>query len=178
MKRKRDESEFKKMMTSLGIWAHKWTDVRRCPRCGAPIHVTQRMEENDEEEKQSIVDYLIFVGTIPAWVECKQTGTNSFSLNLIQPHQIEFMDDWTRKGLQNWLFLLIGSGRAPKRRWAYLIPWQEWRDKISEKQLGRKSLTAAEAAVLFGDYGLAYRGGWNMNVGHPFIEQYYGRNSE
>lgn len=177
MKRKRDESEFKKLMTSLDIWAHKWSDVRRCPRCHAPIYVTQRIEGEEEEEKSSIVDYLIFVGAIPAWVECKQTGTNTFPLDYIQPHQIRFMNDWTERGLQNWLFLLMGEGRAPRGRWGYLIPWQEWTEKVSEEKLGRKSLTAAEAAILFGHCELVYKGGWSLPPGHPFIKYYGGSNA-
>ena len=129
---KQAEADFKSLCTRNNIWAKKWDDVRHCPHCHRLIFMTQRVNDQDllrqEEEQESIVDYLIFTGNTPHWVECKgMGGSTRLALSDIKPKQRNFLQSWTDKGVECWLFVTLGDGRAPRGRKAWLIPWSSFR---------------------------------------------------
>ena len=126
------EREFANMCGRMNIWCHKWSHMRKCPVCHSNLFVSKQSSDQDEEETQTIVDYLTFIGSEPLWVECK--GTNKSSrINIRDEPSLKqrgFLDSWLEKGVNAALFLLLGEGRPPNGRGAYLIPWDWWQEVV------------------------------------------------
>ena len=178
MGNKRAEAEFAKMCAHHNIWAHKWRDVRYCPHCQKPIFMTKRMEGPDtgkDEEQRAIIDYLIFVGSAPHWIEVKgQPILARFNFVDIQPHQRRFMDDWIDRGVGAWLYLQMGARKDPRSggRFAWLIYWPEYLRVEEELLQSRKSINLEQALELFRkDMALEWQvgTGWVIPEGHFLV---------
>lgn len=180
MANKQAEADFIKMASRYNIWAHKWQDVRYCPNCRKPIFMTKRMEGEDDQ-KASIVDYIIVTGNVLHWVECKGKGNhNRLPFKEIEPHQRRFMDSWMEKDVDCWLFVTLGNGkRAPAGRKAWFIPWGAYKytEEKAVVEAGQKSFswipTKFKADVFdmteFDRYELHWvEGGWSIPFDHPF----------
>ena len=143
--RKQAEREFATLCAHYHIWAHKWRDVSRCPHCGKLLFVTKRNTSGE-----SIVDYLAFINDLPIWVECKGgLSTNRFDFADLKEHQRRFMNSWTQRKVGCWLFLLMGSEKAPNRE-AWLIPWSLY--TVAENALflrGKKSFSMEDMESFF-----------------------------
>jgi len=167
---KQAEEDFASMCALYNIWAHKWDDVTTCGVCGSLIHKTKRVDGNDGRTvRASIVDYLIFVGNKPLWVECKgRLNTTNFPFSEIELHQRQFLHSWQDKGVDCALFLIAGLGKAPNRK-AWFIPWSKW-DEIEASLAPRKSLPWS--ASLY-NYRLIWeRGGWKIPFDTWFANAY------
>jgi penicillin-binding protein-related factor A (putative recombinase) len=182
---KQAEADFAKLCARYNIWCHKWTDVRYCPNCHKPIFVTKRtdQQDNDPETQQSIVDYLIFTGSQPHWVECKGKGGDTrLALSDINPKQRNFLSSWDDKGVPVWLFVTLGDGAAPRKRSAWLIPWsmfifieETWcsdMKSIPWQVTGRKTdIISMEDSFEY--YELAWdNGGWIFPNSHIMIANF------
>jgi len=139
MERKQAEADFANMMGRLRtstegkIWCHKWTDMRMCPHCHELLYKSENM-----------VDYMIVAWNYASLVECKQ-GEDSFPFadeNAgLRPNQRAWLSEWELFGRPSWLFLELGTGRAPNDRNAWLIPWTIWLYYESQLEVvNRKSM--------------------------------------
>lgn len=179
---KQAESDFTAFCKEHRIWAHKWRDVSYCPNCRKPIFVTTRTDRNDTRAvRESIVDYLIFIGEKATWVECKGKGGQSrFDFKDLAPHQRQFLVSWQDRGLVTWLFLTFGPGRVPHDRRAWLMPINAFLgfEKFYTEETGRKSVSFDDAVFFLEELELKwgkYRnnsGGWLMPVTHLFVQSY------
>jgi penicillin-binding protein-related factor A (putative recombinase) len=183
--RKIAESDFAEMCARHNIWCHKWQDVRYCPNCRKPIFITKRTDNMDSqrpnEVQESIVDYLIFTGGIPHWVECKGTnGQTRLRIDDINPKQVNFLNSWIDRGVRCWLFVTLGDGRAPNSRHAYLIDWNAWLDtaracqewdqiSLPWMETGRKG-DYYNLYDSFRSYFLDWDKGWVIPSDHPIYK--------
>jgi hypothetical protein len=185
MGKKQAESDFARLCSTNNIWCHKWTDVMYCPGCHRPIFMTQHTDQKDTGEvQQSIVDYLIFTGKQPHWVECKGKGGDTrLTLTDINPKQRAFLNDWSNREVPCWLFVTLGDGAAPKHRSAWLIPWdmfvfQEstWCQEMKSipwHVTGRKN-DIVNMEDMFERYELLWNeGGWTFPVFHIMRALYH-----
>jgi len=177
MKRKKSEVEFKNFCKRQGLYWHKFADILICPVCRNTIWQSNKMPDFE----------VTYCGT-KTLVEVKQ-GTGKYGAwnfgneeSGIRPIQRDALFEW--KATQNtmpWLFLVLGTGRAPKGRGAFLIPWTHW--VAEEKKLlneGQKSIRFTggqkrNADVLLAEYRLDwikadddFVGGWSLPWGHIF----------
>jgi hypothetical protein len=93
-------------------------------------HTDAKDAQRPDEIQQSIVDYLIFTGSQPHWVEVKSSDDNRLNFKEITHKQNNFMESWVKRGVLCWLFLTLGSGRAPEGRSAWLIAWDYWQEMM------------------------------------------------
>lgn len=182
------EADFAKMCARLNIWCHKWSNIRVCPSCGFKIFKRLSAEEDmrPEESRETIVDYLIFLGSYPSWVECKgQPGQERLPFKDIDPKQRNFLNSWTDRKVSSMLFLTLGNGRpAPKGRKAWLFPWWHWlsfeQEWIAD---GMKSIPWAPTKFkadtytlsdeVYKDYELVWDyGGWMIPETHILVMFY------
>lgn len=164
------EVDFCKLCAFYNIWAHKWTDVRFCPVCKSPIY-SNRTDKNDGREiRSSIIDYLIFIGDKPMWVECKgRSGDTNFPFKELELHQRQFLADWTSRGVDCAIFLTFGPGRAPKGRHAWLIPWWNW-EAIERSLYPRKSIPFDYEPLEW--YRLEWDRGWKIPYNFWLVNRY------
>lgn len=161
--KKQDEKEFASMCAHHKWWAHKWADIPS--------------ERAGDNPTGTIVDYLIWIGSKPAWVECKQEHGGRLNFRQFSSSQVRFMKSFMKRDVQCWLFLLMGSGRAPMGRAAYLIPWREFADVAKLfKEAGKKSMPWKKnrqsgnwnAEYFFFKHRLDWQGGWRLPIDHIF----------
>ena len=118
MKAKAAEKSFREMMKSYNFGWHKYGDVRYCMHCRRPL-----------PKSENAPDYSAWA--VYNWVECKNSdSTGRWNASELmeggaRANQRKFLLD--RAG---WLFIVLGTGRAPKGKSAYFIPFQEWVDRI------------------------------------------------
>jgi hypothetical protein len=177
VKKKVSEAEFKDFCKRRGIYWHKFADILQCPVCANTIWQSHRMPDFE----------ITYLGT-KTLVEVKQ-GSGKYGVwNFADPEkgirdiQREVMDEWEdEQGVMPWLFLVLGAGRAPDGRGAFLIPWDHWKQfedvlldegQKSIRFQGGRMLTAVE---LLKDYRMAWikgtddsSSGWDLPWGHPF----------
>jgi penicillin-binding protein-related factor A (putative recombinase) len=167
------EMEFKQLANRLGWWSHKWQDVRYCPNCHQPIFVTRRMQ-GEAEQRSSIVDYLVFIGSTPMWVECKGGHVDRIAFNELEDHQKRFLADWEKRGVEAWLFFLIGKNRINakmKPRKAYFFPYYIWEQIEHQISDNRKSLNYDLMQIYLGEYELVFESGsWLIPTTHVMGE--------
>jgi penicillin-binding protein-related factor A (putative recombinase) len=179
---KQAENEFTALCRQYNLWCHKWRDVSFCPHCKKPIFMTARKDETDTRQiRESIVDYLVFVGAYPTWVECKgKSGQSRFAFADLYPHQRQFLTSWQNREVATWIFLTFGPGRVPHDRKAWLIPINAFLgfEKFYVQDTGRKSVSFDDAVFYFNLFELDWgshdngRGGWLLPPTHMFIQAY------
>lgn len=168
---KESEAEFRKMCRKLNIWCHKWGDVRVCPRCGTKLFTSR-----EDVPNESIIDYLMFIGDTPAWVECKGLpGHTLLPFSEIKEKQRNFLNSWMDRGVWTFLYLSLGTGNAPKGRKAWLIPWARYIEEEG-KVIGRVSLPWQTSgnqpglAQIFWQWELLWQnGGWTIPMTSPLV---------
>ena len=86
-------------------------------------------------EIKATVDYMGRYGKIPIAFEAKHTNTDRIALDRVEPHQCEFLQNWTDGG-KGIGFILLGF------RWEnyFLIPWESW--DIAKKAREQKTTKA------------------------------------
>lgn len=169
------EAEAKRLFHSMGMLAYKHRDRQKCPRCG---HLLYKAE--------AAPDYSVFfpyAGRLcHFYVEVKY-GRRYWSFSDenkgVRPLQREKLSNTDNL---SWLFIVLGDGRAPKGRGAFLVPWDHWQE-IEEKLLtqGQKSIGLHDsrnpgAESTLAEYRLEWeRGtGWAVPENHIFIQFWKG----
>lgn len=172
MTRKLAEKEFAQLCARNNIWAHKFGDVRKCANCGQLVF-PKRTSEADEKYQESIVDYLIFVGNEPGWVECKgRLGLTAFPFAEVNQRQRSFMSSWERRGVKCFIFLSFGPGGYPNRG-AWLMPW--WAYLLLEQDLMENDLRVSVPYTFFQElkrnpWELEWKaGGWSIPRNHQLL---------
>ena len=125
MARKTAEPKFRDLMKRLGNWWHKYGDVRYCMHC----HQALPKSENAPD---------FFTSVIGAWVEVKNNDKSG------RWAWTEIYKDGARANQRNmlldnagWLFIELGTGKAPNGRGAFLIPFIEWCTRVEPILLER-----------------------------------------
>lgn len=170
MATKQAEREFVKMAASLNWWCHKWEDVRYCPNCHSPIYMTKR---DQAVEGESIVDYLVFMGWLPMWIECKgQPGDTRIAFKDITPKQIDFLVSFNGRKVLSALFITLGK-RIPDR-FAWLISIGAWNEAVIKAEAnGAKSFNYKKDMDIFEPYKLVWENGqWKVSETHPLVTKY------
>ncbi|MHA2201806.1 MAG: hypothetical protein ACXABN_18200 [Candidatus Thorarchaeota archaeon] len=170
MKAKAAEKAFRDMVKRHNYKWHKYGDVRYC------IHCKKALPKSEHAPDFSLWE-------VYNWVECKNSDKTG------RWNASELMVGGTRENqrvflLENngWLFILLGTGRAPKGKSAYFIPFKEWVDKIepildvNKMRSIRKSCKGKRpgADLLLQSYRLEWEdGGWNIPKGHLFWSELF-----
>lgn len=175
MKKKVSETEWKEFGNRTGFQTWKYRDALRCPQCFRVIWQSPGQH----------VDYGVDYKSYRTLVEVKQ-GSGKYGAWAFAHEQQGILDS-QRKQLAEWLeknvsmpylFFIVGAGRAPKGRMAYLIPWVDWLP-FEKKMLdaGQKSIRLDGGRLPFtakehlSKYALDWSdGGWSLPWGHPFHE--------
>ncbi len=175
MNKKDSEKALGELMRANNYFTHKWRDrgFISCPQCHKPVMVCPNCKGSLLLPKaQSYPDFL--VAKSYAFVECKQ-GEESWPITDVSDTQEVVMNacEWS------WIFLLMGTGIAPKGKASYLIPWEKFKEirsnlltlgiKSVRYQASEKSKVPLASAVFMG-YELQYqRGqGWIIPIQHPW----------
>jgi len=161
--RKRAEEMLRSVIKRYHWYWHKYGDVRYCPHC----HGTLPKSENAPD---------FAVGMVYTYVEAKNSGADDIW------HWPEISETGTRKGQREWLrehagwlFIELGSGKAPKGKSAYLVPFDQWVGmaevtliKAGQQSLRRKPTTRCKigADELLAEYSLVWQGGWTIPSNH------------
>jgi len=168
MHSKQSEEEFRTMMKRHGIWWHKFKDLWFCKFC-----------HREQYKDDSMPDYMVVLDGNAYLVECKQSERYwNFADEKgagIRTIQRQALDQWEAEHNFCFLFIVLGDGRAPKYRSAWLIPWMKW--KPIEKELaeqGQRSLLRETkrnkgALELLKEWQVTWEeGGWTIPEGHDF----------
>lgn len=122
MARKQSEAKWRKIMKDKGWFWHKYGDVRYCMHCHKPLPKTENAPD-------------FVVAPLVTYVECKNSNATG------RWDWTEIAEDGARANQRNWLlehdgwlFIELGTGKAPKGRQAYLVPIIIWINYI-EPQL-------------------------------------------
>jgi hypothetical protein len=155
-------------MKHHGIWRRKYRDVMTCQFCH------RRLWKDDE-----MPDFMIVWQGCAYLVECKQSTTywnftdaDGEGIRHIQRRE---MDRWEAVHNPCFLFLTLGSGRAPGSRSAWIIPWSEWKTiettltRRGQHSLARVSQRNVGALDLLKPWELSWsRGKWVVPPDHVF----------
>jgi hypothetical protein len=171
MKAKAAEKAFRDMAKRYDYGRHKYGDVRFCMHC-----------KKAQPKSEHAPDYSLW--EVYNWVECKNSD------NTGRWNASELMEGGARANqraflLENngWLFILLGTGRAPKGKSAYFLPFQEWVDRIepilavNNMRSIRKSSKGKRpgADLLLQSYRLVWEdGGWSIPREHLFWTVLFG----
>jgi len=120
MQKKQSEASLGSMMRSYGYFAHKWRDrgFVSCPSCHKAVTVCPYCHSSMLLPKaQTLPDFL--VAPTFAYIECKQ-GEESWSIGDVSEVQEKVLED----NPKSWIFLEMGTGRAPHGKEAFLIRWE------------------------------------------------------
>jgi hypothetical protein len=165
MKAKAAETAFREMAKRYGYGWHKYGDVRYCIHCHKPL-----------PKSEQAPDFALW--EVYNWVECKNSDASG------RWNASELMEGGTREKQrefllerEGWLFILLGTGRAPNGKSAYLIPFHEWVKRYepilesnkmrSIRKTGRGKRLGADQ--MLSSYRLDWNdGGWIIPNGHPF----------
>lgn len=163
------ESEFAALCSRYNIWCHKWQNIEvvKCPFCGK-VHNLFKSTKNPndkrpDDQQETIVDYEVFIGSAPLWVECKgRHNTTSWPFSDMTTKQRNFLHSWTERGVMSCVFLLIGPGDAPRDRWAFLVPYLRFKETCNRLIEGEiKSLNWKVALQEWSFYQLDWnKGEW------------------
>lgn len=125
-------------LTNEEYLKHGLAVVQKLPTAIKPIQIDQekRVIRLAYFEQKSTVDYMGNIQGIPVCFDVKETGKKSLPISNIHPHQVEFMDQFSR---QNGLAFIIVQFTAVDR--CFLLPFEEikryWDDAMAG---GRKSI--------------------------------------
>jgi hypothetical protein len=176
MQRKQNENELGTMFRRYGFHARKSRDrgYVSCPNCHQLVrtcpHCHRGMLLNKAE---TLPDFIVSWKYV--YVEGKGATDRWEYATSISPTQYKVMAD---DGVEGWLFLEIGTGRAPNGREAYLVPWTDWmtietklREQgilsiVYERSQKGKSPSAHELMEVFQLVWL--KGGWTIPKEHFF----------
>jgi len=169
---KESEQDFRNMCKRLNIWAHKWADLRVCPKCHTKLFASR-----EDVPDESIIDYEIFIGSTPAWVECKgKPGHTLLPFTEISPKQRNFLTSWMLRDVWSFLFVTLGDGNAPRGRQAWLIPWYIYTQAEDHYGTARVSWPWKQQGVypgfnqVFWEYELTWvKGGWTIPPTSPML---------
>lgn len=182
MKRKQSETYLGNMMRLYKFRADKGRDrgYVSCPNCHKHIKTCPHCQKDMLLPKaKKKLDYIVSFDWTE--IECKQ-GEESWNMWDFTPAQEELLK--TPEEKPRWLFLLLGGGKAPNGKEAYLIRLSYFlKVRISEEVAGRKSIRfestprskVKEAKELFGEYQLEWvtGDGWVVPEKHPFWKQHF-----
>lgn len=125
-------------LTNEEYLKHGLAVIQKLPTAIKPIQLDQekRVIRLAYFEQKSTVDYMGNIQGIPVCFDVKETGKKSLPISNIHPHQVEFMDHFSR---QNGLAFIIVQFTAVDR--CFLLPFEEIK-KYWEgaKAGGRKSI--------------------------------------
>ena len=124
MNKKQSEASLGTMMRGNGYFVHKWRDrgFVSCPSCHKAVMFCPYCRSSMLLPKaQTYPDFL--VAQEYSFIECKQ-GEESWSITDISEVQEKVLDD----NADSWIFLELGTGRAPKGKQAFLIPWKRFKE--------------------------------------------------
>lgn len=167
---KKSETEFGSMFRKIGAYVHKWRDrgFVNCPNCHTILTTCPKCKKSMLLPKaQTKPDFLVAFDY--AYAEVKDGKDRWAFTESIRPIQRETMLEHDTA----FLFLIMGTGRAPTGRSAYLIPWDKWLD-IEEDLLDRniKSIVYQQkgkvpsSEELFLEWKLEWTdGGWKLPKG-------------
>lgn len=166
MKAKAAEVAFRDMAARYDYGRHKYGDVRYCIHC-----------KKAQPKSEHAPDYSMW--EVYNWIECKNNPDSSPRWNWT-----EISEEGERKNqrkflLKNdgWLFIVLGTGRAPKGKSAFFLPFSDWVEKIepilNENNMRsiRKSSKGKRpgADLILQSYRLKWdKGGWIIPEGHLF----------
>jgi hypothetical protein len=170
MKKKVSEAEFVRFAKKLEVQTHKFADRLKCQVCQNLIWKSTKMP-----------DYEATYMGMKTLVEVKQshaTGRWSFANKEqgVRDTQVEEMDNWeSTHQVGCWMFIVLGNGRAPKGRGAFLIPWKDWkRIEVELIAEGQKSITFDSGRMkmakdFLAEWQLVWSDGrWTLPDGHVF----------
>lgn len=163
---KESEVYFKETMNHYGWSSHKYGDVRYCPHCHGVLPKSETMP-----------DYVLM--PLPILVECKNSdkgGSWSWKSD-IGPEGTRAIQRIRLGQTNGWLYIVIGNGRAPAGKSAWLIQWEAW--LAVEKELVQASIPLEDtrqlmgARRLFQGFELVWeKGVFSIPRGHPFWDVY------
>ena len=115
---KRAESSFKETLKAYDWRWHKYGDVRYCIHCHKPL-----------PKSENAPDFSAWV--VYTWVECKNSNSTG---RWVWTEISEGGDRANQRAwlIENggWLYIELGTGRAPKGKSAYLVPFKHWLNRI------------------------------------------------
>lgn len=157
------------MIKSHGMDWEKYRDVMICQFCG------KRQWKANEKP-----DFVIYRKGSAYLAEVKQSDDGWRYADEegegIRKIQRDELDRWETTHNPCFLFLVLGAGRAPKGRSAWLIPWSHWklveenlRDFFQQKSIARESKRNIGADSLLMKYETLWnKGGWTIPDKHIF----------
>lgn len=178
MKRKQNEVELSAMMRKYGFNARKSRDrgYINCPTCHTPVLNCPKCHSSLLLPKaETLPDYVVSLDYI--YIEGK-AGRDSWNWkSSITPTQEKVCLEH-----ESWLFLEMGTGRAPKGRSAWFLPWVLWKriqnnlenegfsSLIYERTPRSRNPVAVELLI---DYSLTWSNGhWIIPTHHLFWKEH------
>lgn len=154
-------------MRHYGYYVHKWGDARyaHCPFCNKTF-VLPKAEKKP--------DFLVAKNYV--YVEAKGAKDSWNYADDFRPNQVEFMNANPRN---SWIFVEMGTGRAPEGKLAFLMPWTEWLDIAEQLEAtGYKSVLFEQTSrskapairqYVPEDYFLQWNNSqWKIHNNHPW----------
>lgn len=96
----------------------------RCPNCHRQVKFCPMCKRSMLLEKaKTLPDYVLNLS--PIYIEVKRSKKDdTWSLYDFSDIQETVLNKHMTRGLDAWVFLLMGKGRMPKGKQAFLIPWE------------------------------------------------------
>lgn len=174
MKRKTAERELKVLMNNINVFTHKFRDrgYIQCPTCHMSILTCPRCRQDMLMPKaQSYPDYLGCAD--PIFIEVK-FGRDRYAWEDISKIQRETLTN----NDNSWIFIVIGGGRVPNGRGAWLVPWDRYLEaEVHCLAYGHKSIVFEKsdrsrvptADEFWQPFRLEWSAGsWSIPLGHAW----------
>ena len=174
MQRKKNEKDLGAMMRRYGFHTRKSRDrgYMTCPHCHLPLKICPKCHKDILLKKaETLPDFIVSFDYV--YIEGK-AGTDKWAWK----SSITETQDKVCLEHESWLFLELGTGRAPKGRSAWLVPWEKWKQiqqNLEELNFASilfeatpRSRNPVAANVLMGYEMQWMNGNWNVPPTHPF----------
>ncbi len=106
--------------------------VHKVPTEFIPLRNAKGQVCSAKVENKSCVDYLGRYKDIPVAIEAKHTDDKRISFSRVEPHQAEYLDDWSKD--PNAIALVVVSFSLKK---FYSVPWPFWKAARSAWEMKR-----------------------------------------
>lgn len=123
----------------------KIASIEKLPTEFIPIRNAQRKICDVKVEHKSKVDFIGRYRNIPIAIEAKHTSTDSIRFDKVEPHQAEYMDEFTEE--PGTIGIIIVSFRLES---FYAIPWVFWQAAYNARVRPGASRTKPVTVEAFG----------------------------
>lgn len=142
---KEAEKRWREIAKYYGLYWYKFGDVRYCIHCHKPLPKSERKPD-------------FVTATVSTYVETKNSNAKgSWAWTELLPEGSRCLQRAFLEENGGWLFIELGTGKAPDNKGAWLVPWLAWVNNI-EPELLRRNQRSLQYKTAYNKDSVSTRG--------------------